>query len=424
MHDVFVSHASPDAARAAGLVRSLEDRGVRCWVAPRDVPPGSDYGEAIVGAIRGSRIMIVLVSQAAIDSAHVKREVERAVAVGVPTLPVRIEDATPSGALEYFLSGSHSVDWLSGPPATAASHIERALRTEPEPTDLPVRPAPAGGGSRTRLRTAAAAAAGLVVLAVVILLLVRPDGDTPSGTTQGPVGASGTETPTTTLSAVATGGPTTTSPTTAPTTTSPTTAPTTTIIPGTLLAAAAGWSIQLAENYEDNAREWFVGTLDNLTGEQIYRFNRGRYVMEVVGNADRGSFYSTIDLLVGSSLEATVSVTPVDVSADAACGLVVRTVDDRELFVAVAAATGRGGVSLFVDRQINQLMADQMPLVESGADEVRLILDGTVGYVVVNDVAVGSFEDDRLGDVIAVGVGAQFGESITCRFDDLVVRAP
>jgi hypothetical protein len=99
-------------------------------------------------------------------------------------------------------------------------------------------------------------------------------------------------------------------------------------------------------------------------------------------------------------------------------------VDDRELFVAVAAATGRGGVSLFVDRQINQLMAEQVPLVDSGADEVRLILDGTVGYVVVNDVAVGSFEDDRLGDAIAVGVGAQFGESITCRFDDLVVRAP
>jgi hypothetical protein len=39
--DVFVSYASPDVATANAAVESLEHRGIACWIAPRDVVPGS-----------------------------------------------------------------------------------------------------------------------------------------------------------------------------------------------------------------------------------------------------------------------------------------------------------------------------------------------------------------------------------------------
>jgi hypothetical protein len=227
--------------------------------------------------------------------------------------------------------------------------------------------------------------------------------------------------PTTTQTAAVT-----TAPSTAATTTivGTTTAPPTTILSDDLRAAADAWPIRLTEPFEDATAGWFEGTQELSSGEQSYRLNRGRYLIELTGNTDGGSYFSTVDLLAGTRLDASVSVTPVDVTGDGACGLVLRMVGDRNLFVGVAAATGRGGASLFVEREISFLMADEVPLVDDGADHIEALLDGTTGYLVVNDVVVGSFTDDRLDDVIAVGIGAQFGEELTCRYDDLLVRAP
>ena len=53
-HDVFISHSSADK-RAADATRAiLEGRGIKCWIAPRDIRPGSDGGESIVSAIEQS----------------------------------------------------------------------------------------------------------------------------------------------------------------------------------------------------------------------------------------------------------------------------------------------------------------------------------------------------------------------------------
>jgi len=39
-HDVFVSYAHADAARAGAICDALERDGLRCWIAPRAVPAG------------------------------------------------------------------------------------------------------------------------------------------------------------------------------------------------------------------------------------------------------------------------------------------------------------------------------------------------------------------------------------------------
>src|SRR5579872_3608238 len=60
--DVFLSYASPDKEAAFQLCRLLEEQGIGCWIAPRDVPPGSDYGEAIIRAIEAAKATFVLLS--------------------------------------------------------------------------------------------------------------------------------------------------------------------------------------------------------------------------------------------------------------------------------------------------------------------------------------------------------------------------
>ena len=37
-HDVFISYAHEDKPMADALCATLEQNGLRCWIAPRDVP--------------------------------------------------------------------------------------------------------------------------------------------------------------------------------------------------------------------------------------------------------------------------------------------------------------------------------------------------------------------------------------------------
>ena len=82
-HDVFVSHSVKDKAVADAVVARLEAESVTCWIAPRDVVPGADWGESIINAIESNRIMVLIFSQSANASPQIKREVERAVNKGV-----------------------------------------------------------------------------------------------------------------------------------------------------------------------------------------------------------------------------------------------------------------------------------------------------------------------------------------------------
>lgn len=114
-HDVFISYASPDKPIADAVCATLEARSIRCWIAPRDIMYGADWGEAIVDALGGSRVMVLVFSSNANESPNIKREVDRAVTKGVTIIPLRIEDVAPSRALEYYISPIHWLDALTPP---------------------------------------------------------------------------------------------------------------------------------------------------------------------------------------------------------------------------------------------------------------------------------------------------------------------
>ena len=123
-HNVFLSYSSKDKATADVVMGALEANGLRCWVAPRDVVPGSDWGESIVEAITSSRLMVVVFSASANDSPQVRREIQRAFERSVPVVPVRVEDVRPGKALEYYISPLH---WLDAMPV--ADHLHKVVAT-------------------------------------------------------------------------------------------------------------------------------------------------------------------------------------------------------------------------------------------------------------------------------------------------------
>lgn len=125
-HDVFVSHSAKDKAAADKVVAKLEAESVRCWVAPRDVVPGADWGGSIIEAIESSRVMVLIFSQNANSSSQIKREVERAVDKEVYTIPFRIDDIKPTRTLEYFISTSQWMDAFALP---LEQHLDKLAGT-------------------------------------------------------------------------------------------------------------------------------------------------------------------------------------------------------------------------------------------------------------------------------------------------------
>jgi hypothetical protein len=121
---VFVSHSSLDAAAAQSIVHALESAGMQCWIAPRDIPAGSDYNAAIMAGINACRVMVLVYSRHAIGSDPVHRELERAVARRNVVVPVRLENVPPSPALEFMIS---TRQWVDAYPPPLEQHLKNVV---------------------------------------------------------------------------------------------------------------------------------------------------------------------------------------------------------------------------------------------------------------------------------------------------------
>jgi hypothetical protein len=86
----FISHAKGDAKKAQEIAASLEERGLKCWIAPRDVRAGRSYGDEIITAIEKARSFVLVLSRSSNDSAFVAREVERAVSKKKPKMESKL----------------------------------------------------------------------------------------------------------------------------------------------------------------------------------------------------------------------------------------------------------------------------------------------------------------------------------------------
>ncbi len=125
-HKVFISYAEEDKSVADAVCQALEDSGVRCWYAPRNVPYAVDYEEAIVDAISESRLMLLILSAHSNKSSHVKREVQNACReeTYIPVLPFQIADLQLNKSLRYYIG---SVQWLKALTPPLEKHLKELV---------------------------------------------------------------------------------------------------------------------------------------------------------------------------------------------------------------------------------------------------------------------------------------------------------
>jgi len=120
-HDVIISYSTIDKPIADAVCAGLESRGIRCWIAPRDILAGMNYQEGIIDAINSSKIMVLIYSSHANESPHVIREATIAMSKKVIIVPFRVEDAPPSKSMEFIISIPHWLDAITPP---LERHIE------------------------------------------------------------------------------------------------------------------------------------------------------------------------------------------------------------------------------------------------------------------------------------------------------------
>ena len=127
---VFVSHGSEDSPQANELAALIEAKGVRAWIAPRDVRPGQDYSEQLQEAIEQCVAFVVLVTEKANKSPYVRAETEMAFSTNKPIFPVRMSDIKPAAGLAFFLKIRHWTDAFGADRDASLARLVRELQAQ------------------------------------------------------------------------------------------------------------------------------------------------------------------------------------------------------------------------------------------------------------------------------------------------------
>lgn len=106
MHDVFISYSSKELTTAENLRGILEKNGIACWMAPRDIPGGSNYTKEIPVAIRTCQVFVLVLSANAQSSPWVLKELDMAVNCGKVILPFMLEDCQLNDEFNFLLTGA------------------------------------------------------------------------------------------------------------------------------------------------------------------------------------------------------------------------------------------------------------------------------------------------------------------------------
>lgn len=111
--DIFISYAEENRAFVEKLVSALEERGLRCWVAFRDIDPSEKWARAITKGLKSSRAVLLIATRHSNASKHVHREINLADELNRPLLYILLEEMQLDEELQYFFSGIEYIEGYS-----------------------------------------------------------------------------------------------------------------------------------------------------------------------------------------------------------------------------------------------------------------------------------------------------------------------
>jgi hypothetical protein len=107
--DVFISYCHRDGARMRRLREDLRSHGLRVWTDENLQPGTPSWKTAVESAVRGGRVLVVIMTPDAKRSSWVESEINTALTHDVPIFPILCKGDTKN-AVPFALNGYQFVD--------------------------------------------------------------------------------------------------------------------------------------------------------------------------------------------------------------------------------------------------------------------------------------------------------------------------
>jgi hypothetical protein len=130
-HSVFISYARKDSVRVEPFVKGLQVGGIKPWIDRAGIAPGSTWGEEIVRALRGARVVLVFCTGASMASENVAREIYMAGREKKRIVNVLLEDAPIPDAVAYYLTPTQHIDVRNTDPSVFTTQVRDVLSSVP-----------------------------------------------------------------------------------------------------------------------------------------------------------------------------------------------------------------------------------------------------------------------------------------------------
>ncbi len=168
--DVFISYSREDKDRVIALAEKLREAGVSLWIDQGGIDGAAMWSEEIVHALDGAKVLLLMVSEKAVNSHNVVKEVTLASERKGRILPVHLEPTQIPAELRYPLAGIQHIEYFSAGPEDGTKSIIRSLERlgvklqKPEPIAASAVQAPAVSHSMDSTSSATVPDAGIAVL--------------------------------------------------------------------------------------------------------------------------------------------------------------------------------------------------------------------------------------------------------------------
>ncbi len=137
-HDVFISYSTKNSDLANKICYLLEQNKLKCWIAPRNIPSGTNYIEEITDGIKSTKIVVLVYSKYSQASKYVNNEVNMAFSNNKPILSFNIDNSLPSEEMEYNLKVSQWLEAYPNPEDEFETLVVDALKLCNENADVPI----------------------------------------------------------------------------------------------------------------------------------------------------------------------------------------------------------------------------------------------------------------------------------------------
>ena len=102
-HDVFISYSTKNTEFAEAVCGKLEDNGIECWIAPRNIKTGTNYAEEIMDGLNTAKMIVLIFSKDAQESEYVNNEIDTAFSNNQHIVSLKVDDSFPEKKMEFFL---------------------------------------------------------------------------------------------------------------------------------------------------------------------------------------------------------------------------------------------------------------------------------------------------------------------------------